>query len=246
MKLWILSDLHLESSNWQPPTNMRGKADVVVLAGDVHNPLTRSIAWIAEQRQPGRAFDGMQVLLVPGNHEYYRHDIDDEALAARTAARDAGVHYDNEDVAMRVALLGINDHRMINRGQKRFRPVDARDTHIHERIWLEDMLLRRHDGPTVVVTHHCISQKSVHAKWGRIPISAAFASNLDNLVRHSGAALWVHGHTHDSFDYMLGKTRVICNPKGYGPTYATDKPENLEFDPRLIIEIGTDGEASDV
>jgi hypothetical protein len=27
--------------------------------------------------------------------------------------------------------------------------------------------------------------------------------------------LWTHGHTHEDFDYMIGTTRVVCNPRGY-------------------------------
>ncbi len=27
--------------------------------------------------------------------------------------------------------------------------------------------------------------------------------------------LWTHGHTHEDFDYMIGTTRVFCNPRGY-------------------------------
>ena len=27
--------------------------------------------------------------------------------------------------------------------------------------------------------------------------------------------LWTHGHTHHEFDYMVGSTRVVCNPRGY-------------------------------
>ena len=30
-----------------------------------------------------------------------------------------------------------------------------------------------------------------------------------------GPDLWVHGHTHDSFDYVLGWTQVVVNPYGY-------------------------------
>ena len=44
-------------------------------------------------------------------------------------------------------------------------------------------------------------------------MSAAFASDLDRLM--GKAALWIHGHTHDSFDYVLNGTRVVCNPRGY-------------------------------
>lgn len=48
-----------------------------------------------------------------------------------------------------------------------------------------------------------------------IPCSAAFASNFDDLVRESRAPLWIHGHIHTSFDYRIGSTRVVCNPRGY-------------------------------
>jgi predicted phosphodiesterase len=263
MRLWILSDLHLEQSVWQPPTDMKGRADVVVLAGDIHNPLTRSIAWAASHMAPGCAFDGMEVLLVPGNHEYYRRDIEEQALAARHAAKDAGVHlldghesliggvrflgitlwtnyllYGDSEVAMQAATQGINDHRLISFKGGRFAPYDAMKQHFRELHWLEDQIaLRPFAGPTVVVTHHCVSKKSVHSRWGETPISAAFASNLDAFVAASGAALWIHGHTHDSFDYMLGATRVVCNPKGYGPSVLGGIPENTVFDERLVIEI---------
>lgn len=139
--------------------------------------------------------------------------------------------------AMAAAARGINDHRLIRRQGARFSPADALDRHVTEKIWLAGALARQHDGPTVVVTHHCVSQKSVHPKWGRTPISAVFSSNLDDLVAGSGAALWVHGHTHDSFDYSLVGTRVICNPKGYGPSCGGGIPENAAFDPRLVVEV---------
>lgn len=41
---------------------------------------------------------------------------------------------------------------------------------------------------------------------------------------------WFFGHTHDSFDYKVSETRVICNPKGYGS-------ENKDFNPNLIIHL---------
>ncbi len=153
--------------------------------------------------------------------------------------------YGDTGAAMAAAARGLNDHRLIRRQGRLFSPADALDRHVTEKIWLAGALARKHDGPTVVVTHHCVSQKSVHSRWGRTPVSAAFSSNLDVLVEGSGAALWVHGHTHDSFDYALGGTRVICNPKGYGPTYATAIAENLAFDPRLVVEIEGGRDADD-
>lgn len=60
MKLHILSDLHLENEGFTiPETN----ADVIVLAGDIHEG-TRAIPWIKEQTDK-------PVIYVAGNHEYY-------------------------------------------------------------------------------------------------------------------------------------------------------------------------------
>ncbi len=38
---------------------------------------------------------------------------------------------------------------------------------------------------------------------------------MDELILKRQPALWVHGHTHDSADYHLGSTHVVCNPFGY-------------------------------
>ena len=37
---------------------------------------------------------------------------------------------------------------------------------------------------------------------------------FDQKLEHQ-PRLWIHGHTHESFDYQIGKTRVVCNPRGY-------------------------------
>ena len=34
------------------------------------------------------------------------------------------------------------------------------------------------------------------------------------MLDGSRAQLWIHGHTHDSFDYVVNGTRVVCNPRG--------------------------------
>jgi hypothetical protein len=48
--------------------------------------------------------------------------------------------------------------------------------------------------------------------------------------------LWVHGHTHSSHDYRVGRCRVVCNPRGYqAPGRAA--PENTHFDPGLVVTL---------
>ena len=46
--------------------------------------------------------------------------------------------------------------------------------------------------------------------------------------------LWIHGHTHDSFDYFINGTRVVCNPRGYAVDGIT---ENAAFDVDLTVDI---------
>lgn len=93
------------------------------------------------------------------------------------------------------------------------RPEDTVALYSRARAWLAGKLAVPSAGPTVVVTHHLPSVASVAERYRADPVSAAFASRLDELVAQ--ADLWIHGHTHDSFDYALGPCRVICNPRGY-------------------------------
>jgi hypothetical protein len=64
------------------------------------------------------------------------------------------------------------------------------------------------------------------------------ASKIDRPKPGSRApALWIHGHTHDSFDYLVGPTRIVCNPKGNGPMRPGRRLENMEFDVRMVIDV---------
>jgi hypothetical protein len=61
-------------------------------------------------------------------------------------------------------------------------------------------------------------------------LTPAFASNMENLILEIQPRLWIHGH--DNYDYQIGKTRIICNPRGYVPN-----ADNPELEPALTIEI---------
>lgn len=136
-------------------------------------------------------------------------------------------------LAMLYARQAMNDHRLIFEEEHPFTPIDALRRHRSSRAMLADCLRVYSDGtPIVVVTHHLPSRRSIPAEYADSPVNPAYASNLDKLVARSGAALWVHGHTHGSADYALGDTRVICNPRGYAPHEV-----NPRFDPNLVIEI---------
>jgi predicted phosphodiesterase len=117
--------------------------------------------------------------------------------------------------------------------------VLAGDVHVKDRglQWIFDQKLReflaRGDpARTIVVTHHAPSIKSIADRYRADPVSAAFASNMDDFILEHQPRLWIHGHTHESFDYKIGKTRVVCNPRGYAST-----EENKGFRPDYTLVV---------
>ena len=82
------------------------------------------------------------------------------------------------------------------------------------------------------MTHHGISPLSIHERYRGDNLNWAFMSDLSQEILDHGPLLWVHGHTHDSFDYVLGKTRVVVNPYGY-----QEVEMNPQYDSRLLIEL---------
>ena len=75
----------------------------------------------------------------------------------------------------------------------------------------------------------------IAAQFVASPLNACFVSDLEAQIRRWQPALWLHGHVHDSFDYRIGNTRVVANPRGYAPNGVV---ENKAFDPSLVIEVG--------
>jgi DNA repair exonuclease SbcCD nuclease subunit len=69
----------------------------------------------------------------------------------------------------------------------------------------------------IVVGHHAPSKQSTHPRYkDEILMNGGYSSDLSEFILdHPEIKLWTHGHTHEDFDYMIGSTRVVCNPRGY-------------------------------
>jgi Icc-related predicted phosphoesterase len=258
MKIRVLSDLHLEFSNWRPP---QGNEDVVVLAGDVGEGRA-GIVWARKY------FRNTRVIYVPGNHEYYGRDIDDLRESLRESARSHGVHLLDGDEAiidgvrflgatlwtdfalngcdpgavrraMHNCQEGMTDFHVIRRWGGALRPEDTREIHHAQRDWLRRALAgctslgEGFTGRTVVVTHHAPCARSIAPRFAGDALNPAFASDLTDLMTPE-VQLWIHGHMHDSSDYIERGTRVICNPRGY-----FSHGLNPDFNPMLIVEVPT-------
>jgi hypothetical protein len=77
-------------------------------------------------------------------------------------------------------------------------------------------IVTREPGSYIVVGHHCPSELSVASMYKGNLLNAAFRSKLDDFISvRPQIKLWIHGHTHHNFNYWIGDTHVVCNPRGY-------------------------------
>lgn len=88
---------------------------------------------------------------------------------------------------------------------------------------------------TVVCTHMAPHPRSSLPKYLSDPTTAAYVSDQSELILdHPSIVAWIHGHVHNSNDYMIGDCRVVSNPRGYASAKTV---ENKEFDVLRIIEV---------
>jgi Icc-related predicted phosphoesterase len=127
----------------------------------------------------------------------------------------------------------IRIHDKLHDESRTLVPSDLLPLHGLARSFIERELAKPFDGPTIVLTHHAPSLRSVRAELLVDPLTPAYASDLEPLIGRFQPALWVHGHMHSSFDYRIGRTRVVCNPRGYAPSEL-----NPDFDPALVVDLG--------
>ena len=98
-----------------------------------------------------------------------------------------------------------------------FSPQDAAEDFDKMYGYLKSVIEGRFEEKFVVCTHHAPSKGSEHPRYKHDTLmNGAYNSVLDEyILDHRQIKLWTHGHTHEDFDYMIGTTRVVCNPRGY-------------------------------
>ena len=253
-KIQVISDIHFDVMPCPAPT-LAKDADAVVVAGGTCAGAEKAFAYLrAAFPSP------IPLVLVLGNEEFHGWYILEELTRARRLALDydvlllentsieaGGVRFvgatlwtgydldgpEGQAAAMAAAMRDMDDHRRIfltRTPSRRFLPQQALERFGRSSAYIAKALGQPFEGPTVVVTHHAPSARSLDPGLGSDRLSNAFASRLDQLVEVGGADLWIHGHTQYSCDYLLGRTRVISNPQGYGG-------DNQAFDPALVIEV---------
>lgn len=220
----LFSDLHLEFDDWRP-SPPRHSSDVLILAGDIaqlnSKQLNYFLSWASDEHE--------YVLYVPGNHEYYEghfpRDWDKFASFGITTLNNHRVEIEGQGYVgstlwakPKNALdifaleLGMNDFRYIRTDSGRFNVQQMMEEHDKAVTFI-----RENTKPgDIVITHHAPSFVSIDKKFYGSKINSGFATELSEIILDIKPKYWVHGHTHTNSDYMVGTTRVLSNPKGYG------------------------------
>lgn len=237
MKLLIYSDLHLEfGTDFTVPES---DADVLILAGDItifkENKLKLLSKFLNGWNKP--------VLYVAGNHEYYTKQAmtkGDKLFKEYLAANHPNVTFlqDEEITIGDVHFFGgtmwtdfnkgnpldmitcqqrMNDYYLIKHKHSQ-RPLTPEDTIDFHSEYVEKLLAwfkTEKTGRRVVISHHApvVRKNSEHSTS---EMQAAYNSlDMVDIILEHQPDLWFYGHTHECDDQMIGKTRVVSNPRGY-------------------------------
>ncbi|WP_333889222.1 metallophosphoesterase [Sphingobacterium siyangense] len=248
MKIHIVSDLHREFGYNDINLNI---ADVLILAGDTDLGV-KGIGWLKSL-----SLD-IPIIYVLGNHEYYKGAYPKTLHKIMDAASNSNIHVlENESLEIdHVCFHGctlwtdfslkgnpaaygalcqsrMNDYKKIRLGDNyaKLRSIDTFRIHQTSRQWLEHSLSVNQAKHNIVVTHHAPSIRSLPMKYLDDPISAAYASDMEDFIIKHQPSYWIHGHIHTPVNYKIGNTEIICNPHGY-----INEPYN-GFNKNLVIEI---------
>jgi predicted MPP superfamily phosphohydrolase len=212
MRLFPISDLHLERRRLDVIPRPARPFDVLVCPGDLHEGRPElGLAALTTLAQ------GRPIVLVPGNHEHYWSLAGLWLDGTVADAPEDPVAY--AAARMTDPVTGSREYRgsIRNGDGTAWSPADAMAAHGRERVLLAAALAQPHDGPTVCVTHHPASPRAAEAfrHVAGVPwwVPAFYATTvLDDLPEADRPDLWVSGHFHAGHDLRIGRTRWVANP----------------------------------
>jgi Icc-related predicted phosphoesterase len=133
----------------------------------------------------------------------------------------------------------MNDFRIIRNDEKGYTPLKPADVALRHRLtlqYIKHIVGEYKDKKCVVIGHHSPSKMSTHENYkNEYLMNGAYSSDLSEFIMdHPQIKLWTHGHTHHPFDYVIGETRIVCNPRGYE---SDGYKEDSGWNPDIVIEV---------
>ena len=224
MKIGIMSDLHMYKTvkTEETPWDFEPEADVFyICAGDICEDAASRAAFCSKH------YDHM--LAINGNHDYFHttfsdakyHTILREVNGVRIAAATLWTDL-SDNLSWFYYKKGLIDCAYISDLTYELM-VETHEMHKHFLFGMD---------ADIIVSHHAPTRKSVHEKYHNDPYNVCFANDLEKQILNmkKPPKLWIHGHTHDDFDYMIGDTRVICHPRGY----KNERDDYWRYAPKIV------------
>lgn len=180
----------------------------------------------------------------PSNLHHLNDDVvefDDVVVVCSTLWTD---FRNGNPLIMNEARYYMNDYNLIRTGgdgyARMLRPEDVFDANYNSKEFIFEQVEKFKGKKLMVVTHHAPTHESVPEKFKCAGDANEFyANHFDYRLEALGDMapdVWVHGHVHDRVDYMVGKTRVVCNPRGYVFNRGLDSAvEETGFDPYFEV-----------
>lgn len=240
MKILVLSDLHFEfhrDGGQSFVSDLPCKdVDTLVVAGDLSDSegLYEALGLLCESFK--------QVVYVHGNHEFYNSDRSSVLETTKYACTQfPNVHWLDNEVAEIDGTLFVGTPLWFSRpagwapkhSVNDFKLIKHFESWVYEENKKAKNFLQREIKPcAVVVTHYLPAYESVHPAYAGSTLNPFFVCDVSDVIRSKKPALWIHGHTHTSLDYVLETTRVVCNPFGYAR-----HEENSRFHPEKVIAL---------
>jgi len=255
MRIQYMSDLHMElwdNSRYIQTNEFEVVGDILVLAGDTFYlrdtiaPQKRFWNWASKNFR--------QVLLVPGNHEFYSNsDVTARGDSWQWMIRENVGYYYNKVVRiddtdlilttlwsripepdMYLVQRGMNDFRQIMYDGHRFTPDDFNLEHGKCLSFLKRAVEESTAKHIVVITHHLPTLLVVAAQHQGSDLNGAFATELGNYIANSRIDTWIYGHSHTNIDTTIGNTQIVCNQLGY--IFYNEHLTN-GFEPNKVIKL---------
>jgi len=253
MKIQYCSDLHLEfaeNRKWLLHRPLKVVGDVLVIAGDFYylglpqEPINDFLDWASANYR--------QVLIIPGNHEFYQgEDIAERGDSWQWMLRDNVGYYYNKVVRIddvdfilspmwsyilpRVASIvrrGMNDFIQIGYNGELLTTDNYNAEHAKCLKFIENAVEDSDAKTKIVVTHHLPTMKVCAPQFYASLLNWAFVARLDELIETSDINYWIYGHSHTNIDGQIGDTKIICNQLGY-----INAGEEKDFSREKFIEV---------
>lgn len=265
MRVRQISDIHLEFCEHNHGVPNLGSGEILILGGDIlcarHFKTNGNLHQVYKDFLQKCSDNFEHVIYIKGNHEFYGYNyegtfnvlkeylpnnihlleneyikIKDWIFLCCTLWSD---FFNENPLEMMEAQRYMNDYKTIRIGSnyRKLRPEDTLEFHKKSKQFLIEKLEEFKDEKIWICTHHAPSYQSIHPKYKTETMNGAFASDLEDLILNNPQIKYFsHGHTHNSFDYMIGDCRIICNPRGYY-NGVNSSGLNPEFDPNFEIQL---------